>query len=113
MDDEKIYQQGGTDHDIEQYAKQNGADDFLPKSIEEKVREFEKENPVDPFYGMRLVEENAAEWLRKALQEIYTQGKSDATQDILKLSERGPKDSIFDRIVPTIDIENYAKKLEN
>ena len=26
MDDDKIYQRGGTDYDVEQYAKQNGAD---------------------------------------------------------------------------------------
>ena len=49
MDDETILSRGGTEYDIEQYAKQNGAD-MTPSPLQTKLAELTAKATPGPYH---------------------------------------------------------------
>ena len=105
MDDQQIYNKGGTDEDIKQSAEQNGADlTRIDVLIDEKIEEFENrfrvgEKAWQPNY------EEIQNFIRQSIQSIAEESRKEGY-------EKGQDDAFRGRIenMSSITIKEICEK---
>ncbi len=83
MDDDQIYQRGGDERDIEEYAKQNGATDPITEpSFEEWIKTVFQELWERGIFKNNLTGEPSYSRIKSVLREAHTLGKREGEEDV-------------------------------